>query len=797
MKLENSKVKFHFVGVFLVSIATLLLEISLTRIFSVAQWYHFAFMVISIAFLGFGAAGTFLFIKNSLLEKDYERNLLLFSGIFSIAILGCFMLTQKIPFDPFQLAWDWQQIFYISFYYLLLGIPFFFSGVCISMILAKVPERVGKVYFFNLVGSGLGCGLVILGFSFLEGEGMIVLSSLLGFLSTLAFTLSYSKKVSIYLALGFFILLLALSNSNFLEIKISPYKSLPSLLNYPNSEILLTRWNSFSRVDVVKSSGVRYAPGLSYQYLETLPKQLGITIDGNSLDAITKFEPEKLKFLDFLPNSLAYEFKENPKVLIIEPKGGLDVLLAWYKNSSLIEVSEPNPLLVEILKNEFKAFSGNLYGNEKVRVEVEEGRSLIRRKGKYDLIVISLGGDVVKSSTGIYGLNENYLFTSEGVQDFYDHLSEDGFLVVTRWIQHPPRDGIRAVSLAEDALEKKGENAADSLVVIRSYVTLTLFLKKGKISPEEIGKIKEFAQARKFDLVYYPGISPQEVNLHHKFPEPYFYQLTQEILLGNKRKLYSEYLLDISPVSDERPYFFSYFKWDKLPELYDSMGKKWEPFLEGGFLVWAVFVQALILSLALILLPLGFLKKIEKKSRGRSFILGYFFCLGLGYMLVEISLIQKFILFLGQPVFSISITIFSLLVFSGLGSLFSEKLKVKSIGRIIPLLGSLILLYLLLLPLLFNHFLSKSFGERIFLSVLLLMPLGFLMGIPFPLGIKSMKKNRELVPWAFSVNTVASVLGSIAAIILALQLGFFWVLIFAAGIYWLGWGLFLRYGKIY
>jgi spermidine synthase len=800
----RKKIQFLYLGVFFISIATLLLEITLTRIFSVAQWYHFAFMVISIAFLGFGTAGTLLAIKKSLLnEKNFERNLALFSGIFSLSIVICFSLTQKIPFDPFRVTWDLNQLLNISLYYILLGIPFFFSGLVICGVFSKIPKEVNKFYFLNLIGSGLGSFLVIGSFSYFGGgSGVIIFSSILGAFSTIAFLLPLSRKSGFYFSLGFMIFFLFLVfNPNFLDIKISEYKNLPSLLNYPDAKILLTQWNSFSRVDVIQSRGVRYAPGLSLEFHENIPEQIGITIDGNSLSGITKVEENcsysKLKFLNYLPNSLAYDLKRNPRVLIIEPRGGPDVLIALYKNSSFIEISEPNPILVEILKDKFREFSGRIYNNPRVRVWVEDGRSFIRKSNEsYDIIVISLKGDITKSSLGLYGLNENYLFTREAFQDFYTHLSENGFLVVTRWIQHPPRDGIRVISLAVDALENLNvKSPEESIIVVRSYSTITLFLKRGKFSKEEITKLKNFSNHKKFDLVYYTKISPNEVNLYNKFPEPYFYQLTSEILHGKREKLYSEYLFDLSPVSDDKPYFFSYFKLNKLSELYESVGRKWEPFFEGGFLVWAVFIQALFLSGILILLPLYFFKKIKKPIHGKFSILGYFFTLGLGYMLIEISLIQKFILFLGQPIFSISVIIFSLLTFSGLGSLFSEKFKAKNLKPIIITLSLSVLLYLLTLPLLFNQFISEGLFQKILISFLSLMPLGFLMGMPFPLGIKLAGKigKEELIAWGFSTNAFASILGSILAIILALQFGFSTVLIFAAVIYGLGLGFIFKF----
>lgn len=783
MKVE--KINFLYLGIFFISVATLLLEISLTRIFSVSLWYNFAFMIISIAFLGFGFAGSILAIK-PIMEKNFEKNLSLFSIIFSFSVIISFILTQQIPFDPFKITWDKNQIFYISLYYPLIAMPFFFSGLIICGVFSKISENANKIYFFNLIGSGIGSFLVIFSFSFL-GESTIILPSIFGAIATVFFLLSLSKKSAICFVLGFTIFLFLVYSSNLLEIKISEYKDLSRIKNYPDSRILYTKWNSFSRVDLIESKTIRYAPGLSLEYKDILPKQIGVTIDGDSLNVVTKFENlSQLRFLEYLPNSLAYDLvdnKNNKKVLIIEPKGDLDIILALYKNSSFVEISEPNPLIAEILFDQ--TFLKSLQ-NEKVRINVEDGRTFIKKiKEKYDIIFISLTDDIVKNSVGIYSLNENYLFTKEAFKELYSHLSEQGFLVVTRWIQHPPRDSIRIISIAVDALENLNENPSERIAYIRGYSTVTLFLKKTPLREEDVEKIKKFSKEKKFDLIYYPKISKEDTNIYNKLPEPFFYQMTQEILFGDRKKLYSEYLLDISSTTDEKPYFFSFFRLEKIPELYSSLGKKWEPFFESGFLVFLVFFQALFFTIILIFSPLHFFKKIKKKIDGKFYILSYFFAIGLGYMLIEISLIQKFILFLGQPIFSISLVISSLLIFSGLGSLFSEKLKINFLKKIIFLLSVLILSYLIILPLIFNQFLGESLFFRILISLLTLIPISFLMGMPFPLGIKISSRigKGELVSWSFATNAIASVLASVLGIIFALNFGFSAVLIFSALIY--------------
>jgi len=780
-----NNLKGTYLGIFFISVATLLLEIALTRIFSVSQWYHFAFMVVSIAFLGYGASGTFLALRRSLLD-DINRLLVISSSLFSLSCLISFIITQRIPFDPFRITWDHNQIMYVILYYLVFAIPFFLSGICIGAAFAKIPQKIGRLYFFNLAGSGLGCLLLILLFSFFNASEVVIATFLLGMLSVLSF--SSTKRNFIFATAGIVIFLILLPGIYpFLGVNISPYKALNIALSYKDSQLLSTKWNSFSRVDIVKSGAVRYAPGLSYTFRGRLPSQLGLTIDGNSLQGITEYNNlTELEFIDYLPTSLPYRLRNKSKVLIINPGGGLDVLTALYQNASSIQVVEMNPLIVNSVRER-----SDLYQNERVKIAMDEGRSFVRMSDEeYDIISLSLREDVITSSTGLYSLSENYLFTTNAFQDYHEHLSEHGILSITRWLQNPPREDIRVVSLFASTMEKEGiENYEHNLVVIRTYVTLTVLMKKDGFTEDEIGEIKKFCRDRKFDLVYVPGIKESDVNIYNKFPEPHYYQLTRGIL-SDRDRVYKEYLFDISPVDDERPFFFSYFRWNKIIPLYESMGRKWEPFFEGGFLAVMVLIQAVILSVILILLPVYSFQRIKRKISDKFKIIVYFFLLGLGYMLIEIPLIQKFILFLGQPVYAISIVIFSLLLFSGIGSLISERLKIKKLGHILIALFVMILFYSLILPMFFHSFLSYNFLTRIFASFLVLSPIGTLMGVPFPLGIRGI--NRELIPWAFCSNACASVIASVLAAVIALSLGFSIVLILAAVSYLVALGMIHR-----
>lgn len=767
MNMTGQRLSVHFC-IFVVSIAMLMLQVSLTRMLSVVQWYHFAFLIISIALFGMGAAGTFLSVFPALLDRELTRFLQILTFIFTLSIIISFLLANNIPFDPFRITWDRMQLLYIMVYYVLLSIPFFFGGMIMTLALSKM-ENVGRIYFSSLLGAGIGSVLVI-PLSAL-GARTIGISAFIAALSIPGFR-DRRKLSFVWLS---FLLLLTLY---FPQINISPYKTLNIALSYPDSDLLYTEWNAYSRIDVVRSPLVRYAPGLSYMYQGSIPDQLGIVVDGDQLTAITRWDGNysSISFIDYLPTSLPFHLSQG-RTLILETGGGLDVLTALYYNVTNITAVESNQIVAGLMKR-YGDFSGNIY--DKAEVEISDSRSFIRRSGeRYDIILITLTGST-PASTGIYALTENYVYTVEAFQDYLERLSENGMLSITRYLLPPPRESIRIVSPVE-ALEKKGiEKPEKHIAVIRSWGTITILVKKSEFTSYDIAKIKEFSREKRFDLVYLPGITAEETNIFNKFPEPYYYQEIN-MLFSDKNKFYSDYIFDVSPVTDERPFFFHFFRLDKIVQTYDSMGRKWQPFVEGGYLVPIIFFQALVLSLVFILLPLRRLGKYPLKKG----IMGYFLCLGFGFMFVEITLIQRFILFLGHPVYSVSAVLFSLLLFAGLGSFFSERIKNPT--KVIISLSLLIILYLIVLQGIFNTFLGEGIITRYIISLLIIAPLGFLMGMPFPIGIRIAKKvSPDLIPWAWAVNGCASVLGSILVIIIALSYGFSSLLVLAGVVYLTG-----------
>ncbi len=782
-------------AIFLISSATLCLQISLTRYFSVSQHYHFAFWVISIAFMGYGASGSFLTLFKSFSSVDRDTFLSYSSFIYSLTILLSFLLCNSVPFDFISISWDKNQIFFIFLYYFLLCVPFFFAGLTISFAVSRVPRLVNRIYFSDLFGVGAGTLIALFVFLLKGDRGVIIFCSFLALFSSFLF--SWRRRFTFRFLLLCLIsveIILFLSSPSWLSFRISPYKALPIALKYPQAKHLLTRWNSISRVDIIDSPAIRFAPGLSLLYEKELPPQLGLSTDGGELSAITRMkDPEEpqLEFLSYLPSSLAYSLTESPRTLIIEPKGGLDVLSSLYFNASQIKVIEANPLTAKLLRQELAQFSGDLYNKKNIQVVSAYSRAALKQdKDTYDLIVFSLTDVFGSTGTGLYGFSENYLYTTDSFAHILNRLSPDGLVSISLYLLPPPRQEGRILATWIDALERSEMDPGSQIMAVRSWGTISFFIKKSPFSRLEIQKLKDFADKRLFDLVYYPGIQIDETNIHIELEKPLYYNLTLQLLSPSERaKLYKNYLFQIKPVTDNRPFFFNFFKLNKLKATYKAMGKKWLPFLQGEFLVPLLLVQSIIIAFILILLPIFVFRKAKNKIRGfSSRIFFYFSLIGMAFMFLEITFIQKFILFLGHPLYSVSIIIFSLLFSSGLGSFFSKRILgqnlKRNLKRSLLLCAGLIVLYLFLLPFLYESLIGFNLTLKIILTFLVISPLGFLMGFPFPTGVRLLDQGeKRLILWAWATNAFSSVINSILALIIAFWGGYNLVLVLAAGGY--------------
>ncbi len=787
-------------SLFLLSAATLTFEINLTRLFSVAQFYHFAFMIVSLALLGFGASGTVLAVFPDLRRYPPDQSLGRAALACASSILGAYLLINHLPFDSFSIAWDRRQAAILALHYLALASPFFFSGMAVGVLLTTWPQQASQIYSVNLIGSALGCVVTLAAPLWLGGEGMVVLSSALAALAALlACPPKPLRRPAFWLAASVLLFFCAYDLSarvagwptlQLLDLRLSPYKSLSYALQYPGAELIYQRWNAFSRVDVVRSPGIRSLPGLSYRYLQPPPAEHGLLVDGGDVSPVIVSASDSA-FTDYVPAAIAFQLRPNAEVLILEPRGGLDIVIALELGASRVTVVEANPLIVEA--------ADHIYRHPKVIVITEADRSYLRRSRKhFDVIVLSLSTSYHPIRSGAYSLGEDYRYTVESLRDALARLNPGGLLVLTRWLQMPPSEELRAFALAVTALERNGADPAGRLVALRGYNTGTLLVKNGAFTHDELEVIRAFAAKRAFDLIYAPDIRPDETNRYNILAEPVYYQAFTALLEANPRaEWYARYPFDVTPPTDDRPFFGHFFKWSQAGQVWAEFGKTWQPFGGAGyFVLLALLVLAIVLAVGLILIPAMARRSasLPVPRRFAASVLIYFGLIGLAFLLVEIPLIQRFILFLGHPAFAVTAVLFTLLLFSGFGSQLSPRLPHR------PALGILIALVLSLpwaLPRVFALSLGLPFALRLGVTVLLLAPLGFLMGIPFPAGIRWLTgsgggesrrpSESPLIPWVWAVNGATSVVSAVLAALLALSFGFSVVLVIGALCYTGAW----------
>ena len=788
-----------------ISAAVIGYEILLMRLLSIVQWHHFAYMIISLALLGFGASGTFLTLARRYLLPQfyfaYVINAVLF-GLFSV--IG-FALAQRIPFNALEIVWDPRQILYLLALYLLLFVPFFCAANCIGLAFYRFKEQIGKIYRFDLMGAGLGAVGIAVALNICFPLTCLKTLGLLPFIAAALATLDREFRTPRWIAALFVVcgvIILFLRFDFFSQLRLSEYKGLSQALQVPETEIIEERSTPLGYISVVKSPAIpfRHAPGLSLTREREIPEQLGIFTDGDSLSVITRYEgnTERLAYLDGLSQALPYHLLHYPKVLILGAGGGSDVLLAIYHGARGIDAVELNPQIVDMVSDTYARFGGNIFGAERVKNYVSEARGFVTKsEKKYDLIQLALLDSFSAASAGLYALSESYLYTVEAFEQYLRHLEPGGMLAITRWLKIPPRDSLKLLATAIETLEKSGVSHPEKqLALIRGWKTTTLLVKNGQFASKEISTIRRFCRNRAFDVAYYPGMKAGHANRYNKLDEPYLFDGATALFSDEKQDFITRYKYQIAPATDERPYFFNFFKWSTLPEILRLKEKGGAPLIEWGYPVLAAtLVQATVLSIVLILLPLWVLLRATTRRERWGSVFFYFVFLGLAFLFIEIAFIQRFILFLSHPIYAIAVVLASFLVFAGLGSGYSTRLagrigdqlqKSRPKAMALAVAGIILVaaIYLLILPALFRELMGLPDAAKIVISVILIAPLAFFMGMPFPLGLSQVGDvNADLIPWAWGINGCASVISPILATILAIHLGFSVVVASAMALY--------------
>lgn len=784
-----------YLTIFFVATSVLMFEVAMTRIFSVMLWYHFAYIVISLCLLGLGASGTFLsVVKINGEGKTQSKIPVIFSILYPLLMIFCFMIASRLRIYPLMMLKDKSHIFTLLVIYTLMILPFFCSGVILGYIFMRNSSQIGKLYFFDLVGAGLGALFVAIAINKISAPAAIMVAAFIASLGAFAFN-SFNGNIFRFKKIILLPIFCFLTIMVFIKwdwyIFVDPSKELywsqqnPDVIEY-------SKWTTIARVDVVweGSYNPTFGGDVAPKYFNTSYRSHFIAQDGVAPTLLFKIDKplnEMFPFLQATTQSGAYRLNKNPKVCIVGVGGGMDILVALGNDSREITAVEINPAMVHLCRERYAEKTNNIFNDPKIKWIVNEGRHFLASTNeKFDIIQMSGVDTFAALASGAYVLSENYLYTTDAIKDVYDRLSDNGIYTVSRWFFDPPRETLRLAIICHQALKELGiDNPEKHLFVLHGPKWATILMKKSQWTSDEITVLNQFCLDNEFGIFYDPNASSKE-NYFEKF-----FRTDDE----GKKDFIKNYRFDVSPISDNKPFFFQYYRWGEIlgiekKELKDILGYFITQTPQAFQTLAISLIQLVVLSFFLIIYPLLKNKDSWKDVKGKGGIILYFAALGLGFIVIEIILIQCFIVYLGTPMYSLSMILTGLLIFSGLGSsltsFFNNKYK-TNLGIVIILLCVLVIIFSIIAKPLIHSTLKQGMFLKAIITLFMIAPLGFLMGMPFPLGIKILgEKNERLIPWAWGINGCFSVISTMLSILLSSLFGFQVVFILAAGIYLVG-----------
>jgi hypothetical protein len=752
-----------YVAVALTTAATLLLELSLTRIFSVVFYYHFAFLAISIALFGLGVGGVFSYVVAAWKGSLYRK-----LGVISTINCGLVVmavvvvLAQRTDMNSGQLA----------LIYFTCALPFFCSGIIVSLVISETIERVNRVYFFDLLGAAGGCLLLV---PMLESFGgpntTISVAVLFAAAAGIWFNLSLDRAGRVFsVSLGLALTLLVVVNmkTGWIDVRYAKGQKLAAEQ--------FVKWNSFSRIALRP---------------ETPGGIEAIFIDADAETGIANYDfdhlPEADRY-DLLHQgaSLPYNIRPGAKTLIIGPGGGWDVSRALASGSKDITGVEINPIIANtIMRERFANLSHRLYFRPEVKIHVEDGRSFVRKSPeRYQVLQATLVDTWASTAAGAFALSENNLYTTDAFRDYLDHLTDDGMITITRWGFEPPRESLRLISLAIAALNQLGEKDPARHIIVGREASAdirgwgardTVLISRKPFSEADIARTKA-AMFDKILPVYIPG---------ERIPN----EFTELLTTSDPARFQREYRYDITPVNDNRPFFFYTVQPRDIFAFLTGASEKSADYKVNKAvpLLFELFAISLVAVGVILFLPPVVLGTRLPREKSVQIFLLYFLLIGTGYILIEVALIQKFVLFLGHPTYALTVVIFSMLLSSGLGSYFSRRILGDAESRLIILLAAVAAL-VAILAVLITGVLSSIVGlpieAKVLLTVVMIFPAGFAMGMPFPTALARLETfHKPALRWAWSANAASSVLGSVAALVCAIYLGLMQTLLVGGALY--------------
>ncbi|MDX1660196.1 MAG: hypothetical protein R3326_00275 [Gemmatimonadota bacterium] len=781
------------VALAVVSSAALAWQIALIHLLSIAHWGHFASLVVSLALLGFGASGSAVAVARRAVEGCEVPAFAITAGATALTLDPVWRIAAAIPFDAFELLAVPRQFLWLSLFYLVLSIPFLLAGACVALAFLAMRDSIGRVYAANLSGSGVGAFVGLGLVATLPAEWLPLAVAGIASLALLPLVPRAGAVVVAFVA-GMSLLLPPT------DVPVSSYKEGRQALRHPEARLLAREAGALGRLDLVAAPSLRYLPGASLALKEPVPSRPVFYLNGQPLGPRTVAADTSLLSLTTEAAAFALPSAGPPSVLVLGMGGGAPIWLARAHGADSIVAADPDERLDALLA------PGTL-GSDVHRVTTGLRGALRGPAGAWDRILVTEVGSLVAGASGMGAAGTGWLFTTDAVTDVWRALAPGGVATWHRWMLEPPRDVLRLLSTIEAVLEAEGvARPADHVAVVRGWGTVAVLLSRDPLDPTAVAALREWSVDRQFDLAWAPGVSAEEARRFHRVDPDWIHRGAKATLGVDAEALPAAYPFLLEPATDDAPFFFHFLPFGELVGLWGEGGRLSLPFFEWGVIAHALaLVQAIPLAAILILLPLLALRgrhgRGERRpdadgsseSRGRAgpapggtgSLFAYFALLGLGFMLLEISSIQRLVLWLAEPVVSATVVIATFLVFAGLGSQVADTVTSR-FGSRAPFVGIAVIapaVYGASL-LLWEHAAGLPLAGRMLLAVALLAPLAFLLGIPFPTGLQRVADRRPgWIPWCWGVNGFLSVVGAAATPLIALKAGFDGTLLIAIGLY--------------
>lgn len=758
-------------GLGLCSFAALLLELALTRLFSVVLFYHFAFLAISIALLGLGAGGVFAYLLKARLAKVATRYLA--ARLCTINSVLIVVVLEVVLHVPVALDVTYKNFLRLTVLYLASTVPFSLTGFLFSIIFARETRHIPRLYGADLTGGALACVAVVPLLNWLGGPNTILVAAGAMALSALIWAATASaRRASIAIGIAVAGLIAANHSGGLIDIVYAK-----GLLRDP-AWVEFARWNALSRVEVDRQGAAKAividADASTYIMNCDLAHWSGSVWEHNLMAA---------------PPALANVLRPHGDFAIIGPGGGVDVLRALANGSPSVTGIEINPIIADtIMRGRYADYSLHLYERPEVHLHVTDGRSYLRSSAdRFDVVQMTLVDTWASTAAGAFALSENNLYTVEAFREYFEHLKPDGMIAITRWEFRQPREALRVVAVAMEALHRLGvSNPANNFVVAsqgpldEDGIPVIVLAKRTPFTSEEEAALQtHLSRYRELNAIYLPSELHIELTVGNPFAD---------LIASNDPYAFARtYAFNVAPVTDNAPFFFFTLKPGQIlqQEIHDRRGVRhsidWKVNL-GVLVLILVLIISLAAVLGFLVLPLAI-----HGARRSPIPLLYFVAVGVGYILVEIAFIQRFVLFLGHPTYALTVVIFLLMLSSGMGSLLSRRWLPNPTMAWMPLTVVILLLLttVFLLPHVLPAWVGLPFSRRLIISCALLVPVGLAMGMPFPTGLRALtatsaKSGAESsgepsednsVEWAWAMNAGASVLGSVLAIMIAIQFG--------------------------